>query len=90
MGVCFWLMSCSSKSLKDQRAQQEIEYVLEPGAQVVVSEGIATFTGTFPDEESMREAEQTARSIKSVKSVVNKATVAHKVQTAVDSNEPTQ
>ncbi|MEH6308907.1 BON domain-containing protein [Olivibacter sp. CPCC 100613] len=74
--------------MKDQRAQQEIEYVLEPGTQVVVSEGVATFTGTFPDEESMKEAEQTARSIKGVKSVVNKASIAHKVQTAVDSNVP--
>lgn len=90
IGVCFWLISCGSKSLKDQRAQQEIEYVLEPGAQVEVSEGIATFTGTFPDEESMQEAEKTARSIKSVKSVINKATIAQKVQTAVDGETPTK
>ncbi|WP_134089857.1 BON domain-containing protein [Olivibacter sp. XZL3] len=88
IGVCFWLTSCSSKSLKDQRAQQEIEYVLEPGAQVVVADGVATFTGTFPDEESMREAQETAKGIKSIKSVVNKATIASMAQTAVDSNEP--
>jgi|GEM_PF-1032461 len=84
MGLCFWLISCSSKSLKDQRAQQEIEYILEPGTQVAVSEGIVTFTGTFPDEASMKEAEAAARSIKGVKSVVNKATVAPKMHTATD------
>jgi len=84
MGLCFWLISCSSKSLKDQRAQQEIEYMLEPGTQVAVSNGVVTFTGTFPDEASMREAETTARSMKGIKSVVNKATVAPKIHTATD------
>lgn len=84
MGLCFWLQSCSSKSLKDQRAQQEIEYILEPGTQVAVSEGVATFTGTFPDEISMKAAEKAAKSIKGIKSVVNKATISQKMQSAID------
>lgn len=84
MGICFCLTSCGSKSLKDQRAQQEIEYILEPGAQVNVEEGIATLTGTFANEEKMKEAEQTAKGIKGIKSVVNRATITHQIQTAVD------
>lgn len=84
MGICFHLTSCSSKSLKDQRAQQEIEYILEPGAQVDVEQGVATLTGTFASEEKMKEAEQTAKSTKGVKSVVNKASIAHQIQTAAD------
>lgn len=84
MGICFGLTSCGSKQLKDQRVQQEIEYTLEPGTQVNVTEGVVTFTGTFPDEESMKQTEATARGIKGVKSVVNKATLANKMQSAVD------
>jgi len=89
MGLCFCLISCSSKSLKDQRAQQEIEYILEPGAQVDVEEGVATFTGTFPNEDKLKEAEQTARNIKGIKSVINNATIAHQIQTAVDTTSTT-
>lgn len=84
MSLCFGLTSCGSKELKDQRAQQEIEYVLLPGTEVDVTKGVVTFTGTFPDEQHMKEAEATARSIKGIKSVVNKATVAQKMQSAVD------
>jgi len=84
MGLCFWLLSCSSKSLKDQRAQQEIEYILEPGTQVAVSEGVVTFTGTFSDEVSMKAAEKAAKNVKGIKSVVNKATISQKIQSAID------
>ncbi|GAA4800981.1 hypothetical protein GCM10023231_32200 [Olivibacter ginsenosidimutans] len=85
MGLCFWLISCSSKSLKDQRAQHEIEYILEPGAQVAVSDGVATFTGTFPDEASMQAAQTLAKKTKGVKSVINKATIEQKMQVTTDS-----
>lgn len=75
-GLCLFLTSCTSKSLKDQRAEQQIEYILLPGSHVEVIDGIATFTGTFPDEASRDEAERAAKGIKGIKSVINNATVA--------------
>jgi len=84
VSICIWLTSCSSKNLKDQRAQEEIEYVLLPGSHVKVENGIATFSGTFQDEASMKEAEQVARANKHIKSIVNRATIAPKTELARD------
>ncbi|QNL50127.1 BON domain-containing protein [Olivibacter sp. SDN3] len=75
-GLCLSLTSCTSKSLKDQRAEQQIEYILLPETHIEVVDGVATFTGTFPDEASRDEAERTAKGIKGIKSVINNATIA--------------
>lgn len=73
--VCICLASCGSNDLNDKRAQKEIEYVLEPSTKVIVEDGIVTFTGTFPDEVSMKNAQEKAERMKGIKSVVNNATI---------------
>lgn len=67
--------SCKSKP-KDSDIQTSINDKLSPsGISATVNDGVATLNGQCPDEACRTSAEQTAKDVKGVKSVVNNITV---------------
>lgn len=67
--------SCKSQEKKDAEAKAKIEATLAPGTSVEVNDGVATLNGTFESEASKAGAEENAKKVAGVKSVVNNATV---------------
>lgn len=67
--------SCKSKP-KDSDIQTSINDKLSPsGISATVNDGVATLNGQCPDEPCRTSAEQTAKDVKGVKSVVNNITL---------------
>lgn len=75
MAFCLFLFACSSPNKQDTKAQQTIEASLPPGVDVVVENGVATFSGQFENEVDRITAENAARKTRGIRSVENNATV---------------
>lgn len=74
-GIAIGLPSCKSQATKDAEAKAKIETTLPEGVTVDVNNGIATLTGSFPDNASRMAAEESIRAVAGVKSVTDNATV---------------
>ena len=69
------MTSCKSQEKKDAEAKAKIE-AAAPGVMVEVKDGVATLNGQFADDASKMAAEEAAKKVDGVKSVVNNTTVA--------------
>lgn len=75
MMVSLLIFACSSPNKTDVKAQQAIEESLPAGVDVVVEDGVATFSGQFENEVDRIVAENAARKTRGIRSVENNATV---------------
>lgn len=75
MMVSLLFFACSSPNKTDVKAQQAIEESLPAGVDVVVEDGVATFSGQFENEVDRIVAENAARKTRGIRSVENNATV---------------
>ena len=75
MMVSLLFFACSSPNKTDVKAQQTIEESLPAGVDVVVEDGVATFSGQFENEVDRIVAENAARKTRGIRSVENNATV---------------
>lgn len=73
-GIATGLASCKSQEKKDAEAKAKIEAVA-PGVTVDVKDGVATLSGTLATEADKAAAEEAAKKIPGIKSVVNNTTV---------------
>ena len=74
--AAFQFNGCKSKP-KDSDLQASVNEKLSPsGVSATVNDGVVTLNGQCPDETCRTSAEQTAKNVKGVKSVVNNITVA--------------
>ncbi len=72
----FQFSSCKSRP-KDSDLQSSVNQKLgSPGISATVNDGVVTLDGQCPDEPCRTTAEQSAKDVKGVKSVVNNITVA--------------
>ncbi|WP_240432825.1 BON domain-containing protein [Taibaiella koreensis] len=74
-GLAAGMTSCKSQEKKDAEAKAKIE-AAAPGVTVVVKDGVATLSGEMADEAAKTAAEEAAKKVEGVKSVVNQTTVA--------------
>lgn len=74
-GVATGFPSCKSQATKDAEARTRIEAALPAGVTVEVSNGVATLHGSFPDDAARAAAEESARAVPGVKSVMDNTTV---------------
>lgn len=74
-GLAAGMTSCKSQEKKDAEAKAKIE-AAAPGVVVVVKDGVATLSGEVTDEAAKAAAEEAAKKVEGVKSVVNQTTVA--------------
>lgn len=74
-GLSMTLPSCKSEAEKDTEAKAKIEATLTGDVTVDVKDGVATLSGTFPDEASRTATAEAAKSTPGIKSVVDNSTV---------------
>jgi len=74
-GLAAGMTSCKSQEKKDAEAKAKIE-AAAPGVVVDVKDGVATLSGEVTDEAAKTAAEEAAKKVEGVKSVVNQTTVA--------------
>lgn len=68
------MISCKSQEKKDAELKAKIE-AATPNVSVTVKDGVATLSGEFADDATRMAAEEAAKKVEGVKSVVNNATV---------------
>lgn len=73
-GLSLGMASCTSQEKKDAEAKAKIEALL-PGVAVDVKDGVASLNGELADESARVAAEETAKGVSGVSSVVNNITV---------------
>lgn len=74
IALSWGLSSCTSQEKKDAEAKAKIEALL-PGITADVKDGVASLSGELSDESAKASAEETAKGVAGVKSVVNNTTV---------------
>lgn len=78
------MSSCKSQAVKDAEARTKIESQLAPGAMVEVENGVATLSGTFPDEASRSRARVIAGKVPGVKTVIDQSKIPPSVTVSPD------
>lgn len=73
-GLTTGFISCKSQEKKDAEAKAKIE-AAAPGVTVEVKDGVATLSGTVADDAAKAAAEDAAKKVEGVKSVVNNTAV---------------
>lgn len=68
------ITSCKSQAKKDAEAKAKIEALL-PGVVADVKDGVASLSGELSDDQARTAAEETAKGVAGVSSVVNNTTV---------------
>jgi hyperosmotically inducible protein len=68
------MLSCKSQEAKDAETKAKIE-AAAPGVSVTVKDGVATISGEFATDTERAAAEEAAKKVAGVKSVVNNVTV---------------
>lgn len=73
-GLATGMTSCKSQDKKDAEAKAKIE-AAAPGVVVEVKDGVATLSGEVADGAAKTAAEEAAKKVDGIKSVVNQTTV---------------